>query len=218
MNLRVTIGFLVAALVLAVLVFGLDRFNIGPTATANANATATTTASQQPQIFAFDDSKVTAFELHQADQSVRIEKQGDTWMIAGTSDPANRSSFTSLIVRMSQLKATRGVDNPGTDLSQYGLDPPKESAIAQLDDGTRYELDLGNTTPVQTGTYARKADAGDVYVVADQFRTDLERLITNPKEPPTPTPAPPTSTPAPTAAVSGEGTPLPTIGTPATRP
>jgi hypothetical protein len=211
MNYRVTLGFLVAAAVLAVLVFGLDKFNIGPTSTANANATSTTTAAQQPQIFSFDDSKVTAFELRQADQSVHIDKQGDNWVVAGTGDPANKSSFTSLIVRMSQLKATRTVDNPGADLSQYGLDPASESAIATLNDGTKYQLDLGSKTPVQTGTYAKRSDAPDVYVIADQFQSDLERLVSNPKEPPTPTPAPPTSTLGP---ASSEGTPLPTIGTP----
>ena len=210
MSYRVTIGFLAAAAVLAVLVFGLDKFNIGPTATANANATSTTTASQQPQIFAFDDTKVTSFELHQGDQSVHIDKQADNWTVAGTGDQANKSSFSSLIVRMSQLKATRSVDNPGTDLSQYGLDPPQESAIAQLDDGTKYELDLGSKTPVQTGAYAKKADAPDVYVIATQFSSDLERLVADPKQPPTPTPAPPPGTPGATL----EGTPLPTPGTP----
>jgi len=214
MNYRVTIGFLAVAAVLAVLVYGLDKFNIGPTATANANATSTTTAAQQPQIFSFDDSKVTAFELHQNDQSVRIDKQGDNWVVAETGAAANKSSFTSLIIRMAQLKATRGVDNPGTDLSQYGLDNPKESAIATLDDGTKYQLDIGSKTPVQTGTYAKKSDAPDVYVIADQFQTDLERLVADPNQPPTPTPAPPTSTPGPTSDVSGEGTPLPTLGTP----
>src|ERR1700730_8602398 len=117
MNLRVTIGFLAAALVLTVLVVGLDKFNIGPTSANQANATATTTASQTPQIFTFDDTKVNAFELHQADKSVRIEKQADAWTVVGTGDPANRTSFTSLIVRMGTLKATRAVDNPGTDLS-----------------------------------------------------------------------------------------------------
>src|SRR4029077_11714166 len=75
MNLRVTIGFLVVALVMGVLVVGLDKFNIGPTAASNANATSTTTAIQQPQIFQFDDQKVNAFELHQADKIVRVEKQ-----------------------------------------------------------------------------------------------------------------------------------------------
>jgi hypothetical protein len=208
MSLRVTIGFLAAAVVLGVLVFGLDKFNIGPTATAKANATATTTASQQPQIFSFDDTKVTAFELHLGDNSVRIEKQSDAWTVAGSGAPANRTSFNSLILRLSQLKATRGVDNPGTDLSQYGLDPPKESAVAELDDGSRYELDLGTKTPIQTGTYAKKSDAADVYVIADQFGTDLERLVANPNEPPTPTPAPPPNTPTPATAVNPpEGTP-----------
>jgi hypothetical protein len=87
------------------------------------------------------------------------------------------------------------VDSPASDLSQFGLDPPKESAIAQLDDGTTYELALGSKTPVQTGTYAKKADAANVFVIADQFGTDLERLLGDPKEPPTPTPRPVTPTP-----------------------
>jgi hypothetical protein len=208
MNLRITVGFLAVALVLSVLVIGLDKFNIGPTSSNNANATATTTAGQQPQVFQFDDSKVNAFELHQADKSVRVEKQPDGWMVAGTSDPANRSSFTSLIIRMSTLKATQAVSNPGTDLSQFGLDTPKESAVARLDDGTSYEIDLGGKTPVQNGTYAKKADAADVYVIADQFSTDLERLIASPNEPPTPTPVPPTTIPT-AGPEPAAGTPVP---------
>ena len=215
MNFRVTLGFLAAAAVLAVLVVGLDKFNVGPTATANANATSTTTAAQQPQIFSFDNTKVTAFELHKGGQSVHIDNQDGNWVVAGTGDSANKSSFNSLISRMRTLKATRGVDDPGTDLSQYGLDNPPEKAIATLGDGTTYELDLGSKTPVQTGTYARAADSPAVYVIADQFGSDLDRLVSDPKEPPTPTPVPPTNTPVPTSQVAGEGTPLPTVGTPA---
>ena len=207
MNLRVTIGFVAVAAVFAALVIGLDRFNLAPPSTANANATATATGNQQPQIYSFDDTKVSAFELHQGDKTARVEKQGDNWVVAGTGDPANKSSFTSLILRMSQLKATRQVPDPGTDLSQYGLDTPKDSAIAELGDGTRYQLDLGGKTPVQTGTYAKKSDAPDVYVIADQFVTDVERLVNDPKEPPTPTPLPPTNTPTPGAAP--EATPTP---------
>jgi hypothetical protein len=208
MNYRVTIGFLAVAAVLAVLVYGLDKFNIGPTAASKAAATSTTTASQSPQIFSFDDSKVTTFELHQGDQSAVVEKQGSNWVVSATGAPANQASFTSLIVRMASMKATRQVDNPG-DLSQYGLDSPKESAIATLDDGTKYQLDLGDKTPVQTGSYAKRADTSDVYVIPDQFSTDLERLVADPTQPPTPTPVPPTSAPSPAGAV--EGTPLPTI-------
>ena len=204
MNYRVTLGFLAAALVLGVLVFGLDKFQIGPTQANLAAATSTSGAAQTPAIFQFDDSKVTAMQLQMGGQQVRVEKQGDNWTVAGSGDPANRTSFTSLIVRMSTLKATRGVDNPG-DLSQYGLDSPRESAMVQLDDGTTYQLDLGSKTPVQTGTYAKRSDAAAVYVIADQFSTDLERLVQNPVEPPTPTPAPVSPVPAasPTPAPAG---------------
>src|SRR5215216_2076261 len=207
MNLRITIGFVAAALVLGLLVFGLDRFNIGPTQAASANATATASSSQQPAIFQFDDSKVTAFEVRQADKSARVEKQGDNWVVAGTNEPANRSSFTSLIVRMSTLKATRQVADPGTDMSQYGLDSPSRSAIAELDDGTKFQLDLGNKTPVQTGTYARRPEAAEVYVIADQFGTDLERLVNDPKEPLTPTPRPASPTPETTPTAESTATP-----------
>jgi len=210
MNYRVTLGFLVVAAILAVLVYGLDKFNVGPTATNNANATSTTTAAQQPQIFSFDDSQVNTFELHQGSQSARVEKQGGNWVVSGTGDPANTISFNSLVTRMASLKATRGVDNPG-DLSQYGLDSPKESAIAFLSDGTQYELDLGSKTPVQTGTYAKRADTADVYVIADQFSTDLERLVADPKQPPTPTPVPATPTLSATDQAALSGTPLPSV-------
>ena len=105
MNLRVTLGFLVAALVLGGIVFGLDRFNIGPTPTANSTATAVASASLQ--IINFDDGKVTVVELHQGDNVVRVEKSQDAWTVAGTGEPASRTSFNSLLARMNQLRAVR---------------------------------------------------------------------------------------------------------------
>jgi len=209
MNYRVTLGFVAALVILGGVVVGLDKFNIGPSQAALANATATSTAAQQVPIFQFDDTKVTSFELASGSASATVQKNGDSWTVASSGDPANRTSITSLLARMGQLKATRQVDNPGTDLSQYGLDQPKDKAIATLDDGSRYELDTGIKTPVQTGTYAKKSDAPDVYVIADQFVTDLERLANDPKEPPTPTPRPATPVPSPAAAPDSGGTPTP---------
>jgi Domain of unknown function (DUF4340) len=202
MNYRVTIGFLLAVVVMAGLVFGLDKVQVGQ---SQAQATATSAAGQELQIFQFDDSKVNAFELRNADKTVRVEKDSDgNWKVAGTGDPANKSSFTSLIIRMSTLKGTRRVDSSG-NLSDFGLEQPKESAKAELDDGSTYQLDLGDKTPVATGIYAKKADASDVFIIVTQFQTDLERLVNDPKEPPTPTPRPATPSPAATA----ESTPTP---------
>lgn len=208
MNLRFTIGFLVVAVVLGVLVFGLDKFNLVPNS-GSVDATATAAAGVDLQVLQFDDQNVTAFEVHQGDKTLRILKSGDGWTIADTGEAANRSSFNSLVIRMSQLRGSRRVTNPG-DLGQYGLTAPKESAIAELNDGSRYELQIGGKTPVQTGTYAKLADKPDVFVIADQFVSDMERLVSDPKEPPTPTPRPPA--PATTPGPASEGTPTPPSG------
>ena len=40
-----------------------------------------------------------------------------------------------------------------------------ESASAELSDGTKYQLNLGSKTPVQSGTYAKRADTADVFVI-----------------------------------------------------
>lgn len=207
MNLRVTLGFLVVAVLLGGVVYGLDKFNIGPTPAANSTSTAV--AGQNLQVYTFDDTKVTAFELRQGDRSVRVEKNQDAWTIAGSGEPANRSSFNSLIVRMGQLRATRRVDNASSDLKQFGLETPRDSAVAITDDGTRYELQIGDKTPVQTGTYARSADGADVFVIQDQFVSDLERLVGDPKEPPTPTPRPATPVPSEAGPAVTGATPTP---------
>jgi hypothetical protein len=206
MNFRVTIGFLIVAIVLGGLVFGLDRFNIGPS--PGADATATSAAGVNLQVFQFDDARVTAVELRQGEKTVRVSKSADAWTVADTGEPANRTSFNSLLVRLSTLRATRRVDSPG-DLKQYGLDPPKDVLAAELDDGTRYELQTGDKTPVATGTYAKKADSAEVFVIADQLVTDLERLVGDPKEPPTPTPRPATPVPEVSPAADATGTPTP---------
>jgi Domain of unknown function (DUF4340) len=206
MNLRVTLGVVAVAVVLGIAVFAMDRFNLGPS--PQADATATSQAGQTQQIFQFDDARVTSVELRQGEKTVRATKSGDAWTLADTGEAANRSSFNSLVVRMSTLRATRRVDTPG-ELGQYGLEPFKNSFVAELDDGSRLELQTGSQTPVRTGTYAKRADQPEVYVIADQLATDIERLLNDPKEPPTPTPRPATPTPEVTPTVEATGTPTP---------
>jgi Domain of unknown function (DUF4340) len=196
LNWKVTLGFLVVLAVLSGVVVGLDRFKVG----AAPSATEATQAAQI-SVLKFDDQKVTAIELKagagDATKSVRVEKNPETktWTIAGTGEAANSASFSSLLFRMASLTATSRVAGAGADLSQYGLDQPKDQVTAELDDGTKPTLLLGNKTPVGSGTYAKTADADDVYVIASQFSSDVERLANDPKQPPTPTPRPATPTP-----------------------
>ncbi len=207
MNVRVTIGFLVALAILAAVVVGLDRFNVGQPQAKEA------AKDEELTIYQFDDRNVTALTVRAGDKSVRFQKEGESeWKIADSQDPPNRTALTSLLIRMSSLKGTKRVADTGGDLKPFGLDQPKAEATADLQDGTTYALQLGADTPTSSGVYAKKADSPDVFVVPTQFSSDLQRLANDPKEPPTPTPRPsPTPSPAPAGSPSPSpsGTPTP---------
>jgi len=204
MNARVTAAFVAALAILAAAVVGLDRFKVGQPPSAVEATQAATIA-----VFKFDEQKANALEVKSGDKTARVEKDAESssWKVAGSGEAANSASFTSLVFRMSQLKATSRVAGSGADLKQFGLDTPKDEMTAELDDGAKYTLLLGGKTPVGTGTYAKAADADDVYVLPSQLSADIERLVNDPKQPPTPTPRPATTATPSTA--SPDTTPTP---------
>jgi Domain of unknown function (DUF4340) len=197
MSPKVTLGFVAALALVAALVVGLDRFNVGKQQSQDS------TKNEELTVFQFDDQKVRNFVGRVGDKAVRFEKDGESnWKIADSGEPANRISLSSLVIRMSQLKGTKRVGDTGGDLKTFGVAEPREEATAELDDGSKQTLQIGNTTPVGTGVYGKKAESSDVFVIPNAFASDLERLVNEPKEPPTPTPRP-----APTATPEGSGAP-----------
>jgi hypothetical protein len=203
MNPKVTLGFVAALALLAVLVVGLERFNVGqPQSKDNAK-------EEEFAIFQFDDQKVKSFIGRVGEKTVRFEKDSESnWKIADSGEPANRLALSSLLIRMSQLKGTTRVGDPGGDLQTFGLAAPHLEAAAELDDGSRYTLLVGDMTPVGTGVYGKKAESSEVFVIATTFSNDLERLVNDPKEPPTPTPRPsPSATPETPASPAATPTP-----------
>lgn len=203
MSTKVPLAFVVLAVVLAAVVLGLQKFNVG-----QPNATPTPTS--QVTVFTFDDGSVTNSTVMATGKSVSFQKDSSgNWTISDSGLPADRVTLSSLIVQMSTLTATQDVASP-TDLSQYGLDSPSQSITVQLSDGSSYELDLGTSSPIGSGTYARKNGAPDVYLISSQIGTSIARLVQSPQAPPTPTPYP---TATPTVAAPGtpgaSGTPTP---------
>ncbi len=179
MSWKITAGFVAAVVVVAAIVIGLDHFKVGqPPPSADA------TQAAQITIFSFDDQKVSADRPHRQRQdgrrsSATPRRRTGCWPDSG--DPANTASLTSLVFRMSSLKANSRVAGTGADLTQFGLSQPKDQLTATLDDGSKYTLLLGSNTPIGTGTYAKTDSADDVYVITTQFGSDLERLANDPR-------------------------------------
>jgi hypothetical protein len=203
MNPKVTLGFVAALAVMAALVVGLDRLNVGKPQSQDS------AKEEELTVFQFDDQKTQAFVGRVGDKTVRFEKDGESnWKIADSGESANRISLSSLLIRLSQLKGTKRVGDSGADLKTFGLSEPRLEATAELDDGTKDTLQMGENTPVGTGVYGKKPESNEVFVIPSGLASDLERLVNDPKEPPTPTPRPsPTAAAAP--AATPEATPAP---------
>lgn len=203
MNPRIPIVFALIAVVLAAAVSALDHYKVG-----QPSATPTPLANGTP-IFTFDDLKVQSFTATAQGKTVHFQKQGTDWKIVGDPKPANSTALTSILIRLSQLTGTVVTTDPKADLATYGLDKPSVTAVADLGGGTTYTLQLGKTSPVNTGTYAKASGKTDVYLVPTQLQTDITQLVALPEQPSTPTPAP---SPNPGAGASPSALPS---GTPA---
>ncbi len=202
MNPRITIGVLAVLVVLAALVFGLERLDPGQSQAQGASK------DEQLTIFQFDDDQVTAFTGRLGDRTVRLEKVDESaWRIAETGEPANRFQLTSVLVSMSQMRGTKRAES-APNLAEFGLAEPRLEATVELENGETHTLQIGDRSPIGTNVYAKKPGSDEVFVIGSTFAQNVERLINEPKEPPTPTPRP-TGTPTPEPSPTPEGTPKP---------
>ncbi len=98
--------------------------------------------------------------------TLTLVKKGDTWTTVpaspATLDPSNLDdlaySFTALV-------AERTIDEKPTDLAQYGLKPPRATAMGTFADGSVHTLFLGDKTEAGNTYYLQVKDDPKVYTV-----------------------------------------------------
>jgi hypothetical protein len=202
MNPRVTLLLVIVLAGLALVVFGLNQgepASVGPT------------PIPQPTILTLDSQTVTRVTVEANGKTTTLEKGADgKWLLNG--GPADDMRVQSFVSRVSNLRGSSQVENPGTDLAAYGLDTPSARSTVARNDGAQTVLLLGATTPVGTGYYLKLEGSDAVFVVPSQFGDDVKEMAENPPVPlPTPTPRPTLiATPAPLPA-----TPTPEASPPA---
>jgi hypothetical protein len=73
---------------------------------------------------------------------------------------------------------------PESEQAEYGFATPNMDIVLKLDDGSTYNIILGNATPSATGYYIKLAGATDIYTVDSSWYDVVARLITEPPYPP----------------------------------
>lgn len=193
MNPRVTVGLLVILLALGAYVyFGPVQENpAGPAAKPGAAAGIPTPKPPDPtlELWAVTEEQIQTVTVSRGGQQAGVERDGEGWKLIPSGGAADRLRVNSLVFRLSTVRATYRVPNPSGD-AEFGLNTPSLQATIGLTDGGRIGLTVGAKAVAETGTYARKDGDPSVYLVTNALVQDLERLVTEPPVPPSPTPLP----------------------------
>lgn len=96
-------------------------------------------------------------------------KSNDTWVDkSDTKVPINQDYITTMLSQVVNLSADKIVVKDPEDLSEYGLEDPALVVKITGEDGTAFELNLGDTLGIGTGYYAKLPDKNTVYAVSSE--------------------------------------------------
>jgi hypothetical protein len=163
---------LLAASVLLVVLAGLVWWTNKHPSTSAASST-----PAAPKILSIPENQVQQVRLDKPGSGpVVIKKVSDSWTIAEPKAmAADKSAVDSLTSTAATLNADRLIDEHPTDLSQFGLDHPKEEVDFVLKDGKTDKLLFGSDTPSGSATYAKLASKPAVYTVPSYTKSSFDK-------------------------------------------
>ncbi len=201
---RTTIIVVAVFLVLAALVFAVEM--------RGGQETAPEEEGKVP-VFSFDVEDAVTLEVsdQRSGESVMVRKwTGEMWRLTAPFEAeADATRIEGLLGSLSRMQSTRVVKGEDVDLKAFGLAEPALRVEVGLAEGDSQVLLVGNKNPAGYSCYVQREGSSEVYLVASSITGDLERLISEPPEQPTPTPtgtAGPTVSPA-TATPGAVSTP-----------
>lgn len=114
-----------------------------------------------------DQAKIDAITLEHGGQTVSLKRVGKEFVVQYPYKVAwDSSSISQVVSGFTSLDADRELSKNATDLAQYGLAPPKATAVATLADGKTVQIEIGNKTPSGTDYYVMKKGDPALYAAA----------------------------------------------------
>ncbi len=164
-------GLLIAVVLLAVLGAAVWWSNKKEAASAK-NPTDTST-----KILAVPDDQIASIQIkHAGGETDAIKRENGKWQMTEPKPlPADPDAASSLTSALSSVTADKSIEDNATDLSQYGLTNPSLDVLVTKKDGKTDELLLGDDTPTNSGTYAKRAGDNHVYTVGSFVKTSFNK-------------------------------------------
>ncbi len=165
-------GLLVAVVLLAGLGVGLYFSNKEKAAEA-----AKPPADAPPKILALTEGDITKIALKKkgADETVLQKTDGKWQLTAPKPYPADEDAASQLVASVANVSGDRIVDEKASNLSAYGLSTPSLEVDITGKGGKVSQLEIGDDTPTNSGSYAMLAGNPRVYTVASYVKTGVDK-------------------------------------------
>jgi hypothetical protein len=140
----------------------------------------TKAADAAPAILKLDEASITRIELKNKDEQpiVLAKSISGSWQITAPKQySADAANVSSTLSSLATLNSERVIEDKGTDLKPYGLNPPNiEVDITEKDNKTQRLL-LGDDTPAGSGVYAALAGDPRVFTIASFNKSSINKSL-----------------------------------------
>ncbi len=124
----------------------------------------------------FSSEKVETVDLNTSTLHLEFRREGGAWkMKKPVESPASDSDVTSLLSSLEVLRASEFVDQPGPDLSVYGLDKPDAVVELTLEKGLHQKIEFGSKQGEQR--YCRVEGTTGIAKVTDSLSNLFEKKL-----------------------------------------
>ena len=146
------------------------------------DVTSLTTEPIPTKLGDFSTDEATGLTIaHRGKPKIVLEKKDDAWKITKPkATEADQDAVKRVLDALHDLNARRCLDYDAKDLKPYGLDPAEVVVTVKLKDKADFVLNIGKPVPGETedpGSYARKGDAKQVFLVAKGKVEDIAKSL-----------------------------------------
>jgi hypothetical protein len=135
-------------------------------------------AARKGRVFSADTKDVTAIAITRADDSVRLQREGEAWQVLEpVKARGSRTAVDELLANVMTAKIDREIDPNPKSLADFGLDKPAAELTLTLKDGKTLGLQLGAKNPTGVWVYARERDKPAVFVLGESVLRDATRPV-----------------------------------------
>jgi hypothetical protein len=135
-------------------------------------------AARKGRVFSADTKDVTAIAITRAEDSVRLQREGEDWQVLEpVKARGSRSAVDELLANVMTAKIDREIDPNPKSLADFGLDKPAADLTLTLKDGTTLGLQLGAKNPTGVWVYARERDKPAVFALGESVLRDATRPV-----------------------------------------